>query len=498
MIGSYFETVATNATSISIALGNIRVDQVASKEASTYEEDNHHRGHLHTPAKRKWLAHQVNLMVEIEDVGIFEAQGASSVGKIVENLNPRKEYKIKIMHLGQYRTDGFLEYLNPQVLEFEGFLLGRPAVVQGLGDADATTTSRSEKIPSLIGSHSVGERRRYSAGLRRKPVIELVTSEFPSIYPRPANEDKHVATTATQERVDAWYTLLGSKLSADIALVPIERSSLLTTDVSQLTVHDLFFRSGPKGAAHLASRPWSFGAYQPTVLVLQFGLSDFVHFLSNREETDQRRRSQDSWSQFTRDFVDAYVKFIKSVRSNAYPFQATANSFDPFNPLDDDGSYVYNSAPSTLPIFLLPPFSSHRRLVMRKQTLHKVISDALAQVSSTLQTEGDKSTYWIDTAGWLNAEEDFHPPCDNSSLALDPDRLTADASAKVASLLADHLCSYIKGATDSFVDPPDRGDCPFDRYDNYLGNVYVPEDRDMARALLERKIENLKQRLRLE
>jgi len=108
------------------------------------------------------------------------------------------------------------------------------------------------------------------------------------------------------------------------------------------------------------------------------------------------------------------------------------------------------------------------------------------------QADGDKSTFWIDTTGWLDHKTDFWRVAGNDTSSPDRLFLTPSADDKVARLLADHLCPYLGN--------PDLGgeDCPFDRYDNYLGNVYLPQDVEFDTAVLERKIATIKERFQVQ
>ncbi len=169
--------------------------------------------------------------------------------------------------------------------------------------------------------------------------------------------------------------------------------------------------------------------------------------------------------------------------------------------LKGDGTYIYNSAPSTLPIFLVAPFSASRRFVTKKIKLDEVISAALQQVVSTLQADGDKATFWIDTTGWLCHKTDFIPPDSETPVPEQPKMqrmLTPLANYKVSCLLADHICPYIyDGSKIDGFNGMDK-QCQFRRYDNYLGNVYLPQNVEFDRAVLERKIARIKERFHLQ
>ena len=498
LAGSYFEAVITNTTSAFLVLGNVYAPHVDSDSDSEMELDHEehspqrHLG-LRPVDERARTAKQVSLLVEIEGEAILGVAKASSILRIANDLDPRKTYKLRITHMGcQYGFDG----LDDEILEFEGLWLDRPAASKAITRAaNATMQTTLGVLLPHDQSQVYVEQEGSPMPSPKKQVIELVTSEYLA-GDAWLKELYHPTTGTVEERVVSWCNVLGSRLSADIAMVPLARSALIPINAGQdgteTAAKDLFFRSGPKATARFFSRPWSFASYQPSVLILQLGLVDFVHFFSDKENANKH-----GVSKFTVEFVESYVQFVRTIRSNAYPFQKTAAKAW-FGPSSDDGSYIYNSAPSTLPIFLIAPFSSRRRLVTKKLTLHKFISDALAQVASRLQAEGDKSTYWIDTTGWLDPSTDF-----NNSNTLyrykdspDANALTPAANSKVASLLADHLCPYLQGG--AATSQPAFGDCAFDQYDSYLGNVYLPKDVELDRAVLERKIESIKQRLKMD
>ncbi|KAJ9612188.1 hypothetical protein H2200_003785 [Cladophialophora chaetospira] len=493
--GSYVEAVVTDTTSVYLVLNNVHTAaQAESDSNSPSDSESGDRSYVRHIDPRflhenRRPAKQVSLMVEIEGKAIFGVEQASSILRIASDLDPRKTYRLKITHMGCHCYRGFYD----EVLEFEGLWLDRPALPRGAANVTVRTTLgrlislNDERLGNLKQSGDI-------TPLRNRPVIELVTSERPNEHAR-MNEWHKDIEGVVEERVGAWYKRLGSRLSADVAMVPLERATLLPSENEredrQVAVKDLFFRSGPEETANMFARPWNFASYQPAVLILQFGLVDFVDLFADKEKANKH-----TVSKFTDEFVDAYVRLVHTIRSGAYAFQDT----DQTNIMGDDGSYIYNSAPSTLPIFLIPPFSSRRRLVTRKLTLHKFISDALAQVVARLHAEGDKSTHRIDTTGWLDPKIDFdrHHARYTYKDDVDATPLTAAANVKVAALLADHICPYIKANGGNSTDQFALGDCVFDQYESYLGNVYLPKDVQLDRAVLERKIESIKQKFKLD
>lgn len=179
-------------------------------------------------------------------------------------------------------------------------------------------------------------------------------------------------------------------------------------------------------------------------------------------------------------FLKAYIKFIKSVRRIQYhaPRQTTPNQH-PFT-----NGYAYNSAPPTVPIFILRPFTGNMehesQLVV--QRLHK---------------EGDRAVIWVDTTGWLDVpqhgwntgNEDFEPRKDPDNDDGEDQRtdwqLTTSAHRKVASFLQLHLCLYLA---------LDIAPCPFLRHDTYVGKVYLPQSAMFEMGLEDSKRRKLKQK----
>lgn len=487
------EAVVTNTTSIYLVLNNIhdviRPDSSADSSSDPEDEDAapKRRLDLRPPMNLQRPACHVSLMVEIEGEVILGVEQASSILRIAKNLDPQKMYRIKITHMGRRISYGSYD----EVFEFEGLWLDRPATSQDtLVSRNTTVKTMSGRTVALDETPSQVSHDKKATLLYHKPIIELVTSERPTTHSK-MNYFYKDTEQMMEERVGAWYTRFGARLCADIALVPLENATVLPFQSGILepptAIKDLFFRSGPKDTRRMFDRPWNFASYQPAVLILQFGLADFVKFFEEEENANKR-----AMSKVTSAFVDAYVSLVHSIRSNAYN--------DHSNVMDQDGSYIYNSAPSAMPIFLLPPFSSRRRFVTKKLTLHKFISDALAQVASRLQAEGDKSTHWIDTAGWLDPREDFDSSNTRYSYkySREPNPLTKVASVKVAALLADHICPYIKENSQASTYEYAFGDCAFDQYDSYLGNVYLPKDVELDRAVLERKVESIKKKFKLD
>jgi hypothetical protein len=441
----------------------------------------------------------ISLTVEINDNLVFGIRYPFSLVQIAEELNPGETYKFRVTYIGSDRDK----------VRFEGAWLDRPPSLKGGGPAPvdpvkaAVGTTLGTLVPPTEDPYGAPQQRD-SPPLREKPLIELFTSESNLKY---KNDPFRDAASLVMGRVDTWYNRLGSNLGADIALIPTGDERFFKS--WQTSESEAFGRTPVENiflgfeSSYEKTRRAPFKTYRPGVLILQFGLPDFLEIFSSIPKDAGNVRQHLDW--FVDVFVEDYVRLVNTIRTVAYTSDWATSS----HPTNADGSYIYNSAPSTLPIFLIVPFSACRIFATRKFTLHKFMSDALARVVSTLQAEGDTSTHHIDTAGWLDPLEDFEQTpkarrWPHTGARKDWRPLTEAARIKVANLLASHICAYIKPTTgESSVDEPAGngsavgpafGDCAFDRYDSYLGNVYVPEGVELDRALLERRIEIMKER----
>lgn len=263
------------------------------------------------------------------------------------------------------------------------------------------------------------------------------------------------------DAVSAYPVILASVLNISHSLVTTRDHCL--SDVcprGHPSIQSLYFRTGQPNAR-------SFGPVHqhqtplPTALIFSLGLSDFHHILDSDHSNKEVSKYIDS-------FVRSYAAFVTTIRS------ASQTTMMPMSPAQQsmaevDASYVYNSAPSTLPIFLLTPFTPNQRLRRR-------LGHGVSAVVRALQGNGDKATIWLDTEGWLSSQ-DFRTPHDSDQSTED---LTEAGHAKAAAYLSSHLCSYLKT------------DCNFFKHDTLRGNLYVPSEAGMGKLLEERKIALIK------
>lgn len=461
-------------------MNNVAIDEEDNEERALVDRDTSPNHATLQPANaRQKPSPPVSLLVQINETA-YGFEDAAGIILIAEDLDPAKTYKLKITHLGGADA-------SSGTVEIEGLWVDKvsePQPGHRVSGRHTKTALRNPFFPrdkdgSFIKTSTFGWKTQ------NRKTIEIVTSET-ALSAFSEDEDEEV----NDGRLDIWSDYFRKNLSLDTVLIPTSNLGLLPYETSPATINDIFSRSGPPSTPHF-TRPWTFKSYRPSVLILQLGLVDFMQFFA-----DKKNHGDHAINKFKAEMKSAVIGFIHNIRATAYPYDSTTEQSG-LN-IDGDGSYSYNSAPSTLPIFLFAPFTALRRFVTKKQKLHTVISDVLSEVASTLQNEGDKSTFWIDTSGWLDSRVDFAPRINFTSrrTRLDTALLTPFANYKVASLLADHLCPYLKVPSANLSEP--SNDCQFDHYDNYLGDVYIPQDVDFERAMLERKIAMIKERFNLD
>lgn len=166
-----------------------------------------------------------------------------------------------------------------------------------------------------------------------------------------------------------------------------------------------------------------------------------------------------------RQFEDAYVQFVQTIRRAAYPLHPAA-IHDYL--LNADG-FVYNSAPATIPIFVVSPFTG--------EMFH-----SSQRVVQKLQSEGDNAVFWLDTSGWFSSA-DFDADVDDPASNRRRPRLNAQGNRKAAVSLHAHLCHYLAD---------DQNHCPFLKHEAYTGKVYVPIDAELDKLIEESKVRKLK------
>jgi hypothetical protein len=168
---------------------------------------------------------------------------------------------------------------------------------------------------------------------------------------------------------------------------------------------------------------------------------------------------------FPRHFEDSYVRFVQAIRRAAYPLHPAALQDYSSN---SDG-FVYNSAPATIPIFVVSPFTGE-------------LCHATQKVVEKLQAEGDKAVFWLDTSGWFSAG-DFDVATHERRSGKAKLQLNSQGNRKAAIFLHAHLCHYLA---------QDKSQCPFLKHEAYTGRVFVPQEAEFEKMMEESKVRKLK------
>jgi hypothetical protein len=166
-----------------------------------------------------------------------------------------------------------------------------------------------------------------------------------------------------------------------------------------------------------------------------------------------------------REFENTYIKFVQAIRRSAYPLHPAALHDYSSNA---DG-FVYNSAPATIPIFVVSPFTGE-------------MSHSTARVVEKLQAEGDKAVFWLDTSGWFSSD-DFYSASEGIPSSSSSPPLNFKGNSKGAVFMHAHLCHYLA---------EDRSRCPFLKHEAYTGKVHVPKDAELDKLMEDLKIRKLK------
>ena len=304
-------------------------------------------------------------------------------------------------------------------------------------------------------------------GGSRKSMIEVIGS---SAFIGAAAEQ--VGTQA----VKSWPSILDDMFT-DTIVNAMElqnqtcRSSQCTTSSwSRLDdIQKVFFRAGPPGT-HLYNRFWPFEQSKdiPIALVLSIGVYDFeillAETLSNKHQT----------AQLVDDFARRYSVLIQTIRRSALSPATLTTIYNSqlLNHSKIDESYFYNSAASTIPILLvLQPLPNLPRTEQLKNLVHHATHKVIAELK---WHTGDKYTHVIDSAGWLT-DADFLT--DDNMFGL-----TQTGHHKVAYHMTLQLCPYMIGLG-----------CPFEKHEEFIGNMFDPETENIGKLMEEKKILKIKE-----
>ena len=435
--GAYFDLTVKNASTIYIFLNNA---PKTSRVNETTKMDQFRHMNLKTLDDRAEAAAPIALSATTCNGNIIHFESSQNgLLSIHLDLSPgQAECSLRISHAGGLSQ-------GAGVLEFKGVWLPTGATLQSQAtpgsERGAASAMATEIYPRLSTPH--------------RKTIELLTDSSDYVF------------EGSTLHAMGWLAQVAARFDADQVKIPAH-GHCLTEACSKtlalgITTKDLFFRAGPPGTT-LFARPWNFRHYVPDVLIIDLGTVDNKWFMQLINENGQSRmkpkESRQSRDNFVSAFVSAYVALIQQIRQTAYPLHPSNRH----QYTSDGDGYTFNSAPSTLPIFVMRPLDGS-------------FEQATLSVVEQMQKDGDKSVYWIDTSGWLSEVDYNLEGNDRSSQPFSP-----AVQAKVASFMDAHLCHYLGPQ-------PER--CPFLRRDNYFGSVYVPPAAELDKIIEESKTEKL-------
>lgn len=429
--GAHIELVVRNASIIYISLNNA---PPTAEAEDPYGEVKVPRMAVKPLDDRDKAGAPVALMITLCNGNIIHF-ASSEDGLVAINLNTGQDQAdclVRISHAGGMSQEA-------AVLQFKGVWLPTGASLRPQAQLDD------------------GRARQLKLPIAYRKNVELLVDSL-----------EHLSGRSAMCTVE-WLAQVVAHFDADQVKIPVHDHCLteactriLALDIS---TKDVFFRSGPAGSTFYA-RPWNFNHYVPDVLVLDLGTADYKSFLQSSimyaNSHIELHDTHPNLESITNSFITSYVALIQQIRRVAYPLHPSAR--DEYA-LDGHG-YTYNSAPSTLPIFVMRPLDGS-------------LEQATLSVVEEMQKDGDKNVFWIDTSGWLS-EADYIPGNNNQQVRL----LTATGHAKVASFMVPHLCLYLE---------PQFDKCPFLKRDNYMGSVYVPIEAELDKMIEESKIKKLRE-----
>lgn len=370
---------------------------------------------------------------------------------LAKNLDPTSTHHFKVELRGP-STGNVLRFLG-LILDTGGLLIKQ----QHSGHTSNEHQSNSSEVGGNAMIEIFGPSNFLSNGtsLRSKPI----SKPWPIILEE-AFQNTMVSTVKMPELTSISSNTVESK---DLRL--------LSEDVA----NRMFFRAGPPGT-DLYQQFWPFEQLKvaPIALVLILGLADVQAFLRESSLTEHKV------TQFVNRFAREYSKFIQSIRRTALSPANIASIKDPSAAGgQNDESFLYNSAPSTLPIFLmLQPLPSSLRTPKSRQ-LTKLLHHATVKIIDELKWHiGDKYTTVVDSAGWLD-DNDFEEGDDPDNGGFE---LTQDGHMKVAYHMLFHLCPYL-----------DYPGCAFNEREEFVGNMYDPATENIGKLMEETKIAKIKE-----
>lgn len=197
--------------------------------------------------------------------------------------------------------------------------------------------------------------------------------------------------------------------------------------------------------------------------IINIGGSDQISFEKHAAEYNET-----AWDLAER-FEQTYVSLIKAIRNLAYPKHPTVVHSERVG----YPGLVTSSTPAAIPIFIMRPLRGH-------------LEHATQNVVNHIRGDGDKSVFWLDTSGWLDAESEGTRVGDmllDDTVTPPKWRLTEQGNQRVAIFLHMHVCRYLAGSEEK---------CPFLPHEVYQGKVFDPVQANFERFLEDEKERKLK------
>jgi len=473
--GSNLEFTVTNTTSVTLVLSNTPHGS-RSAEQDVHSPDEHTL--VLTPVQRRFeRVGPVDLFVALNGTRLAFHKRASEASLLATGLDLNNVHDVRITF--PISKDLATVQVSGIVVDGGGLLLSRSTTTSQILQSQEKSGMNGMNYPPLSTND----------GKTKRTLIEIVAPA--SILTGLCLQDKdrqHCSVSAY------WPQLMENYFaSTSLSLLPVPPSTCATRQcqsrqepASTMTAlaQDIFFRAGAPGT-HLYDRLWPFGSARdtPAALVLMLGLADVEAFLGTRPTTKHQI------TQFTDEFARTYSNFIQTIRRTAYSPASMAKRQRPekFALQDDiDESYLYNSSPSSIPIFLVLQPIPTALIHLQSRQLKSLLHHATLKVLNELKWHiGDRHTFVVDAEEWLSDSDFVHPPSDEKHHV--ESSLTQSGHIKFAHHMSLHLCHYVLGWNAS------TSECPFDRHDDYAGNLYVPEAAGVGKLIEEKKTARVKE-----
>jgi len=475
--GSSLDFTVSNATAVRLILSNT---PYGSQSTEHKTHDSGESMLVLTPAQRKSeRVGPVDLFVTLNGTRSTLHKRASGVDILAAGLDLNSHHRI-LVTLPVSKEAGIVQ-VSGILMDSGGFLLPQTTNI----GQPLQTRSKTDNIDSVTPPPF-----RINEGSTTRKLVEIVApaSMLTGYCPQNNSKEQYCSGPAYwPQLVDGYFT------STSLSLLPVPPSTCMTrqcqgyqtpASITVASAQEIFFRAGAPGTP-LYDRLWPFGSSKavPAALVLMLGLADVEAFLATNSAIKHHV------TQFKDDFARTYSSFIQTVRRTAYSpaSMVKRQSFEQIALQDEiDESYLYNSSPSSIPIFLVLQPIPTVLLHPQSRQLKSILQHATSKVLNELKWHiGDKHTFVIDTDGWLN-DSDFLPSSgdgqDNVEFSL-----TQSGHVKFAHHMSLHLCHYVLERDAS------SSECPFDRHEEYTGNLYVPETAGVGKLMEEKKIARVKE-----